>query len=279
MPHLLDTHLHLIARDRFRYGWTADIPALAEGDFTLNTAISLSSPHVKHWVFMEAGVDDPFYQDEARWVHGLMQQEPRLVGQVASCRPETDDGFTAWLEECEGLGVVGFRRILHVVDDEMSQSNTFRANIRRIGKAGKVFDMCFLARQLPIAADLVKACPDTSFVLNHCGVPDIAGGELLAWRKDLSALAEMPNVTCKLSGIMAYCAAGTADIKTLRPYVDHVLDAFGPNRIIWGSDWPVVNLAKGVPEWLNVTTGILGQLSEDEAANIGHRTAERVYGL
>lgn len=276
---LIDTHLHLIARDRFDYGWTAGISALAEGDFTLETTISLSSPHVQRWIFMETAVDDASYQDEARWVYGLMQNEPGLVGQIASCRPENNAGFLNWLEECEGLGVVGFRRVLHTVDDEMSRTDMFHANIRRIGAMNRVFDMCFLARQLPIAAELAKACSGTNFVLNHCGVPDIAGGGLEPWRKDISALAELPNLTCKLSGIMAYCAPGTASISTLHPFVDHVLEAFGPKRIIWGSDWPVVNLAEGLPEWLNVTAGILGQLSEDEAADIGHRTAEHVYGL
>lgn len=276
---LIDTHLHLIARDRFGYGWADGIPALADGNFTLEDAISLSSPRVQNWIFMEAAVDDEFYRDEARWVHGLMAREPRLAGQIASCRPETDDGFTAWLDECDGLGVVGFRRVLHVVDDEMSQSDTFRANIRRIGMSGKAFDMCFLARQLPIARELARACPDTQLVLDHCGVPDIAGGGLDPWREDISALAELPNVTCKFSGIMAYCAPGTANIKTLRPYVDHVLEAFGPKRMLWGGDWPVVNLAEGLPAWLDVTSEILAQLSDHEAAEIGQRTAQRVYGL
>lgn len=276
---LIDTHLHLIARDRFGYGWTGGIEALSKGDFTLDDAISLSSPQVGKWLFMETAVDDTCYQDEARWVHGLMRDEPRLAGQIASCRPESDEGFAEWLEECEGLGVVGFRRVLHVVDDGMSKTDGFRANLRRIGMAGKVFSMCFQARQLPIALELARACPDTSLVLDHCGVPDIAGDGLDPWREDISALAEMPNVTCKLSGIMAYCAPGTASIETLQPYVDHVLEAFGPKRMIWGSDWPVVNLAKGMPEWIEVTSAILGKLSGDEADEIGHRTTERIFGL
>lgn len=276
---LIDTHLHLIVRDRFDYSWTAEVPALAQGDFTLKNAISLSHPSVQRWIFMETAVDDQSYQAEARWVHGLMQNEPRLAGQIASCRPESDHGFSQWLEDSADLGVVGFRRVLHTVDDGMSRSDTFRANIRRIGQTGKVFDMCFLARQLPIAAELARACPETAFVLDHCGVPDIAGGKPEAWRRDISALAELPNVTCKLSGIMAYCAPGTASVETLRPFVDHVLEVFGPKRMIWGSDWPVVDLGGGLPDWLDVTAVILGQLSGDEAADIGHRTAERVYGL
>ncbi len=78
---------------------------------------------------------------------------------------------------------------------------------------------------------------------------------------------------------MAYCAPGTASLETIAPYVDHVLAAFGPDRIVWGSDWPVVNLAQGLHEWMAVTRAILGQLSEEDANAIAHRTAERIYQI
>jgi len=276
---LIDTHLHLIARDLFGYGWTKGIAALAEGDFLIGEAQSLAGDRVRAWVFMEAAVDDAFVEEEARWVRGLMAAEPRLAGQIASCRPETDEGFADWIAKADELGIVGYRRVLHVVDDAVSQGETFRANVRRIGQAGRVFDICVLARQLPIARDLALACPDVSFVLDHCGVPDIAGGGLDPWRADMARLAELPNVVCKLSGIMAYCAPGQATEAALRPFVDHVLEVFGPSRMLWGSDWPVVNLASGLPGWLQVTEAILGGLSADEAAAIAAGTAGRVYGL
>jgi predicted TIM-barrel fold metal-dependent hydrolase len=276
---LIDTHLHLIARDRFGYGWTAGIPPLAEGSFLIEDAMALAGRRIAGFVFMEAAVDDAHYQDEARWVHGLMAGQPALLGQIAACHPETDEGFAAWLEEGAGLGVVGYRRVLHVVDDGMSQTETFRANVRRIGRAGRVFDICMLGRQLPIALDLVRACPEVSFVLDHCGVPDVAGGGLDPWRAGITALAAMPNVTCKLSGITAYAGADQDRAAAIRPFVDHVLAAFGPARMVWGSDWPVVNLGSGLPGWLEITGTILAGLSADEQADLSHRTARRVYGL
>ena len=111
---------------------------------------------------------------------------------------------------------------------------------------------------------LAQACENTSMILNHCGVPSIANDGLDPWRQDIEALSQIPNVTCKLSGLMAYCAPGTASLETIEPYVDHVLKCFGPKRIVWGSDWPVVNLGKGLPEWITVTRKILDKLSTDE---------------
>lgn len=153
----IDTHQHLIYRDRCGYGWTQDIPALATGDFTTADYAALTAGKgVSGSVFMETGVDDGDYQTEARFVAGLIGQGG-MLGQIASCRPETDAGFDAWLAECAGLQVKGFRRILHVVPDDVSQSAVFRRNLRKIGQAGLAFDLCFLARQLPIAADLARA--------------------------------------------------------------------------------------------------------------------------
>jgi len=276
---LLDTHMHLVYRDKASYGWTKDIPPLAEDNFTFEDYNILTKGlGIGGSLFMETGVDDPDYQKEIRFVHSLENNSNSgLRGLIASIRPENDEGFETWLNETIEMGVVGYRRILHVVPDEMSQSDTFRRNVRKIGKSGKPFDMCFLPKQLPVALELAQACDNTSMVLNHCGVPNIASDEIDPWRKDIEALAQMPNIICKLSGLMAYCAPGTSSLEKIQPYVDHILKCFGPNKMVWGSDWPVVNLGKGLPEWITVTRKILDKLSTNEANAIANNTAQKVY--
>ena len=279
MISLLDTHQHLVYREKASYGWTKDIPPLAEGNFTLDDYKSLTEGlGIGGTLFMETGVDDPDYQQETRFVKSLADNSDNgMIGLISSIRPESDEAFENWLEETIEMGVVGYRRILHVMPDDMSQSDIFRNNVRKIGVSGKTFDICFLPGQLPVACELAKACENTKLILNHCGVPDIAGNGLDPWRQDIKALAQIPNVICKLSGLMAYCAPGTSSLEKIEPYVDHVLNCFGPNRMVWGSDWPVVNLAKGLPEWIAVTRKILGKLSADEASSIAYGTAQIVY--
>jgi|TARA_Y100000782_G_C10134251_1_gene244266 predicted TIM-barrel fold metal-dependent hydrolase len=279
MISLLDTHQHLVYREKASYGWTKDIPPLAEGNFTLDDYKTLTEGlGIGGTLFMETGVDDPDYQQETRFVKSLADNSDNgMIGLISSIRPESDEAFETWLEETIEMGVVGYRRILHVMPDDTSQSDIFRKNVRKIGVSGKTFDICFLPGQLPIACELAKACENTKLILNHCGVPDIAGNGLDPWRQDIKALAQIPNVICKLSGLMAYCAPGTSSLETIEPYVDHVLNCFGPNRMVWGSDWPVVNLAKGLPEWIAVTRKILGKLSADEASSIAYGTAQIVY--
>lgn len=275
----IDTHLHLIYREKLGYAWTAGIPPLATGDFTLADYAALTSGHgVAGALFMEAGVDDADYQAEARFVAGLVG-ENGLLGQIASCRPEEDAGFDDWLDECSGLHVHGFRRILHVMPDELSQTPTFRRNLAKIGARGLAFDVCMLARQLPIALDLARACPDQMLVLDHCGVPDIAGGSFEPWAADITALAALPHVNVKLSGISAYCAPGKANLATLQPWVDHILNTFGPERTLWGGDWPVVNLGAGLPGWITLSRNLLSGLTSAEQAQIASGTARKVYRL
>ena len=277
---LIDTHQHLIYRDTVCYSWTRDVPPLASGDFTQTDYDGLTAGlGVVGKVFMEVGVDDADYQTEARFVAGLVGTHG-LLGQIASIRPEWDEGFDAWLEEAQGLHLVGFRRILHVVPDDVSQTETFRRNLRKIGAAGLPFDLNFLARQLvPIGVPLIRACPDQAYVLDHCGVPDIAAGGFDAWSHGIAEIARFEQVVVKLSGIAAYCAPGTASVATFAPYVERLLEVFGPDRMLWGSDWPVVNLGLDLPGWIAATRALIGGLSADEQFAIAQGTARRVYKL
>lgn len=279
MIEFIDTHQHLIYRETLGYGWTASIPALASGDFSLSDYVALThSAGIAGTIFMETGVDDADYKSEARLVATLIGQN-NLLGQIASCRPENTRGFGAWLEEGAGLNVRGYRRILHVVSDEISQTTQFRRNLKLIGSKGLPFDMCFLARQLPLALELAKHCPDQTLILDHCGVPDVSNDGFVQWAADITALAALPHVHCKLSGISAYFAFGMATLETLTPWVDHIINAFGPSRIVWGGDWPVVNLGVGLPRWIALSRILIAGLTASEQRAIAADNARRLYRL
>jgi predicted TIM-barrel fold metal-dependent hydrolase len=251
------------------------VPVL-QRDFPLERSLSaLSADGVRGSIFMEVA---------ARRLAGRVAlgrgDDPRgpLLRQIANCRPETNEGFEAWLEEGRELGVVGWRRILHEdVAEDVSLADGFRENVRRIGRAGYPFDINVLGRTLWLARDLARACPDMGFVLDHCGTPDIAGGGWDVWAKGLREVAACPNVSVKLSGISAYAAPGTASRETLRPWIDHVIETFGPTRMVWGSDWPVANLGLGMEGWLDTTEEVLAELSAEERDAISWRNAEAIY--
>lgn len=274
----IDTHLHLIHPERFRYDWAAGIPAL-QGDFRLEQYHAAAAGcGIAESIFME--VDVPGNESNAEAAHFCSLAEDsanRISGVIAACRPEHVN-FPAQLEASGHPRLVGYRRVLHTQPDELSTTPLFRENVSRIGKACLTFDLCLLPRQLANGATLIDACPDTRFILDHCGVPDIASGDLSFWREQLREISRRPNLACKISGIIAY-ASGEITADTLRPVVEHAIDCFGWDRIVWGSDWPVCNLTRDLASWTRLLDEILTVSSEDELAGLYHRNARSIYRL
>ena len=126
---------------------------------------------------------------------------------------------------------------------------------------------------------LADLAPDVTFILDHCGVPDIKGGGFDAWKRGISDLAARPNVIAKISGIVAYADSGTWSAATLRPYMEHVIDCFGWRRVVWGSDWPVCTLGGGLLAWVAATHAVLSGCSNDERDGLFWKNADRVWKL
>ena len=276
---LLDTHQHLILREVANYAWSEKIPGLAGANFTLDDYRDLTAgAQISQTIFMEADADD--YKAEARHVSKLAARpNSAICGLIASCRPEDNLAFDQWLEESSDLPVVGFRRILHEVSDDMSQSSQFRNNVKKLVGMGKTFDMVFRADQLPIAIEFAQACDKNMLILDHCGVPDIRAGRFEPWRSHIEQLAALPNISCKVSGVLAYCDPQNAGIEAVRPWIEHIFDCFGFDRLVWGSDWPVVNITSSLPDWIEIFTEICSGLTDQEKEAIGYRNAQRIYNV
>lgn len=234
---------------------------------------------------MEADVDIGEQVREAKFFSDLCNDpSTKIKGIVAKCVPESPH-FVAEIENVQSNALKGIRRVLHTEPDELSQSNIFRQNVAALAKLGLSFDVCVTQRQLGIAFDLVYSCPEVVFILDHCGAPNVAEHESAdseswqQWQSGIHALAKLPNVSCKLSGICAYCTAEQRNIEHLRSYFYELLAAFGPNRIVWGSDWPVCNIADGLLPWSQISDQLLGELSIDEQTAIFYRNAIDIYKI
>jgi hypothetical protein len=153
--------------------------------------------------------------------------------------------------------------VLHVVPDDVSEGALFRENIKRLGGTGLTFDLCVLPHQIPKAIALADLAPDVQFILDHCGVPAIKGG---AYSRGGTHDRDRrrPNVTAKISGVVAYAEAESWTVETLRPYVEHTIAQFGWDRVVWGSDWPVCTLGGGLSTWVAATHALLAGCSEME---------------
>jgi L-fuconolactonase len=204
-----------------------------------------------------------------------------VVGWVDLTRPDVADALAALAVAEGGDRLVGIR---HQVQGEADPRWLCRPDVRRglraVGAAGLAYDLLTLPHQLPAAVETARDLPDVRFVLDHLAKPPIARGELRPWADDLRALAACPNVAAKLSGLVTEADWTGWTVAALRPYARVALDAFGPDRLMFGSDWPVCLLAAGsYGEVVDVAQRLTDELTEAERADVFAGTARRWYGL
>jgi len=276
---LIDTHQHLWDLDRFSYRWCKGIPSLNRSFQMQDYLQAVQDLELEQSVHLEADVDEPFILAETRYILQLAEQDNPLQGVVAGGRPEHGD-FVDYLEQIAGHPKLkGIRRVLHTQPDELSQSTTFLQNIRLLEKYGLSFDVCVLARQLPLALHIVEACPGVSFILDHCGVPQVRERQLDPWRQQIHEISEYPNVICKISGLVAYADPERWTAEDLRPYVEHVIGCFGWDRVMFGSDWPVCTLVASLKQWVEALLTITRDAEEVSRQKLFSENARRVYRL
>lgn len=203
-----------------------------------------------------------------------------VVGWTDLTAPDIADTLAAFRALPGGDRLVGIR---HQVQGEPDPEWLLRPDVlrglRAVAAAGLVYDLIVRPHQLPAATRAAALLPGLTFVLDHAGKPPVALGSTRPWAQELRALAALPNTVCKLSGLVTEADPRTWTVEDLRPYADTVVDAFGPGRTMFGSDWPVCRLATGYTNVLDIARELTGRLGEDEQRSVFAGTARRVYGL
>ncbi|MFM1904205.1 MAG: hypothetical protein RLZZ440_2105 [Planctomycetota bacterium] len=218
--------------------------------------------------------------EETRWLLGLADRHPVIRGVVGWVDLRAPDVAEQLREFSEHPRFVGVR---HVVQDEPDErfvlGDAFRRGLRALHDFGLTYDLLLYPPQLPAAAELAQLNPEQPYVLDHLAKPVIREGTLEPWRTDFQALARGPNVCCKLSGMVTEAARGSWRPADFHPYLEIALEAFGPERLMIGSDWPVCLLAAEYADALGIVTDFIGGLTADEQAAIMGGTAARFYRL
>jgi len=276
---LYDTHLHLIYTNKLRYPWLDSFEVLNKPS-TFDTYLTRAHRvGITGCLHMEVDVAEDQIKEETALVADLMAlpQSP-MRGAISACRPE-DPNFPEFLDWAQSVPTIkGFRRVLHVMPDGLSQTDTFRNNIKRLTGTGLTFDLCVLPHQLVWASQLIDHCPEVTFILNHCGVPDVKAREIEPWGSSLSELAKRPNVLAKISGLIAYGDPDNWSLDDLRPFFEHTVSAFGHSRLVWGSDSPVCNLGGGLETWVSATHALTNTWQAAEKAAFLHDNAKELWG-
>ena len=275
----IDAHHHvwdLAVRDQ---PWTAELPGLHRSFDIAELRPSL----LAHGIDATVVVQTITVADETPELLALAAREPLVggvVGWVNLTAPDVADRLAALGSQAGGNRLVGIR---HQVQGEPDPRWLCRDDVRRglaaVARAGLVYDLLVVPSQLPAAVETVAALPELTFVLDHAGKPAIASGSLAPWRSDIRALAALPNVAVKLSGLVTEADHATWTVDQLRPYARTLLDAFGADRVMFGSDWPVCLLAGSYDDVIAAAEVLTGRLDATEQAAVFGRTAERWYRI
>ncbi len=278
---IVDTHVHVWDTNVLRYPWL-DTNELLNRPYLLADYDRACGPvQVERMVFLQCEVDFAQFKEEADWVESLAQGEPRLQGIVPWAPLEKGDAARADLERlAANPRVKGIRRIIQFEPDlEFCLRPDFVRGVNALPDYNLSFDICIDRRHMVNTIQMVRQCPNVQFIMDHIAKPNIRAGELDPWRAHLKTFAEFPNVWCKMSGVITEADFKTWTKEEVKPYIDHVIDCFGFDRILFGGDWPVASQAVSYPGWVETLLWALDGASETELRKLFHDNAVAFYRL
>lgn len=271
---MIDAHQHFWSLARGDYGWLTPALGAIHRDFGPADLAPLLARHgIARTILVQAAPTEA----ETEFLLTIARAEAMVAGVVGWTDFAATDAPAAIGRLAANPLLVGLRPMVQDIadDDWLLRPSLAPAFAALIGHR-LVFDALVLPRHLSRLYTVAQLHPDLSIVIDHMAKPPIAEGRLDPWRADMAALAALPNVCCKLSGIVTE-AGPDWTVARLQPFVAHALALFGPRRIIWGSDWPVATLAASYDDWIAATGSLLAGLSPDERAAVGGGNAARIY--
>lgn len=275
----IDAHQHFWIYDPTSYDWITDDMRSIRRDFLPeNLAPLIEAEGIVGTVAVQARQS----LQETDWLLELAEAHPDVIKGVVGWVPLQDRG--------ERIGEVldryadaerlkGVRHVLQGEEEEYMAGRSFNDALKRGGERGLSYDLLIHGRQLAAAKGLVDRHPGVPFVLDHIAKPEIAGAPPPEWVRGIRSLAERPHVACKFSGVVTEVRGWKWTAELLRPYFDVVLEAFGAGRLMFGSDWPVCQVATTYHEWHRFVEDCVASLSPDEQNAILGGNAVRFYRL
>lgn len=287
---VIDTHQHLWDLGKFRLPWQKKESKLAKNHLMADYLSAVADlgkvgdllARIVKTAYMEVDVEPSQQTAEAEYVLDLCgRADNPMVAAVISGRPNSDD-FAKYLDRFKHSACVkGIRQVLHGPGTSAGYclGKNFIRGIRLLGERDLSFDLCMRPGELLDAAKLIDECPDTRFILDHCGNGDVQAKDRSQWEKDIAAVAKRKNVVCKVSGIVASAKPEHWTADDLAPIVEHTLAVFGPDRVMFGGDWPVCTKTATFRQWFTALASIVRARSAEEQRKLFHDNAVRVYRL
>ncbi len=273
---MIDTHQHFWRYDPDEYGWIDDSMTALRRDFLPPDAQrEMAAAGVQASVAVQARQTP----EETRWLLELADRHPFIAGVVGWVDLQASDADQELERVSRHPRLVGIRHIVQGEPDDFLGRPAFRRGVGYLERYGLTYEILVYARQLPAAVAFARTFPRQRFVLDHLGKPDVRRNEYSEWRRHFAELAALPNVCCKLSGLVTEADWRSWTPSQLRPYLDAALESFGPSRLMIGSDWPVCLVAAPYSDVIGLARGAIGEYSADEQEQILGGTARGFFHL
>jgi L-fuconolactonase len=275
----IDAHQHFWRRDRGDYDWLnpAVSPSLApiyRDYLPADLAPQLAEAGISRTILVQAAATVA----ETRFLLALARENPFVAGVVGWVDFENADAPDVIAELAQDAMLVGLRPMIQdIPDTDWMLRDGLKPAFEAMIEHGLVFDALVKPPHLAALLELAGRHPDLVMVLDHGAKPPISSGDLSAWKRGVSLLARETSLVCKLSGLVT--EAGTANPAALEGCVNHLLETFGPSRLLWGSDWPVCELVCSYAQWRATTGKLLAMLDDTARRDIDSQTARKTYGI
>ena len=275
---IVDTHIHLWDPSVLRYPWLEEVPFLNKPYLLADYRNAYGETDVETMIFVQCDTHPDDNLKEAEWVTSLSKEDPRIRGIVAGAPLEAGDGVKPLLEQLADIPLVkGIRRLIQSESLEFCVQPDFISGVQSLEKFGLSFDICIYHPHLANTIQFVKQCPNVQFILDHIGKPNIKDQLFEPWKREIKELSEFPNVFCKVSGLVTEADFEKWTAADLKPYIDHVIECFGFDRVIYGSDWPVAAQATKYPRWVDTLERAVSGCSDDELSRLFRDNALQFY--
>ena len=278
---IVDTHVHFWDTEYLDYPWLKNSALLNRPYLLKDYDKAIGPVNVGKIVFVEAACAVDQAMDEVDWVTSLAKEDSRIQGIVANVPLEQGKTVLAQVKTLAANPLVkGIRRFFATQKDvPHGLLPALVEGVKCLEQVGFHFELGLQRGQIPVALELVRQCPNIKFMLNHIGVPDIKNNALDPWQQEMRTLAEYPNVYCKMSGAATVADHESWTLEDLKPALDHVIECFGFERTVFGSDWPVMLLATPYQRWVKTVATAVKGCSETELRQLFYNTAVAFYGL
>ena len=274
---VVDSHIHFWDTHRFDYPWLQGFSELNRPFVPAD--LEVGDVQIEALVFVQANPVWDVVDQETAWVQHLRGRDGRIQALVTGV--PLDRGAAAVSASLERLshesGVAGVRQLIQDEPEGFALQAGFVDAVRLAGQFGLTVDLCVRSHQIAEVTKLAELCPEVIFVLNHLGKPDVAAGQWTGWLQDIKAMAQLDNVRCKLSGLTTEADEGTRGTDNIRRYLRAAVDAFGPDRCMFGSDWPNASLQISYAGWVSLVLDSVSDLAARERDRVMRGTALEVY--